>query len=126
MSNVGWGSQRNAEGRANPYAGLSAPATQPGVSRPPVMTQFSYEGWTIYFQEQEPFSWYVSHGCSPVWSSNTDRVYLDNKAEVIEEPLNKEENTEIRCNICKAYLPKYTYLILRRTQKFMNFGKRAL
>lgn len=133
MSYSSWG---------NPYRKLSEPsvfAPERKIPEVPKMTEFTYESWTIHFLEQEPWSWFVTHVC-PISSESapghigigfkqTDAIQFDSPGEVagdVDKPEEKELFTGIKCNICKEVLPKYTYLILRRTQKFMMMGKRSL
>ncbi len=100
-------------------------------------TKFTYEDWTIAFQEQEPFAWYISHHCVEgpntahddenrtihFVGSKSDHIGVDDKHHRETFPGEKELETAIKCYICKAALPKYSYLILRRTQKFLLRGK---
>lgn len=48
---------------------------------------------------------------------------VDDKVKEEGFPGAKELETEIKCYKCKTALPKYSYLILRRTQKFLLIGK---
>lgn len=124
----------------NPYAKLSQRPIVDQIEKnqleKPNFTEFTYEGWTIVFLEREPFTWYVKHNCAPATENATETVgvgYSSNQSKALhydradEEmpPVSAEKLTDIACHTCHAALPAHTYLILRRTHKFMLIGKRT-
>lgn len=86
-------------------------------------TLFTFDGWTIHFQEQEPFAWFVSHECAEGSSSTTtiNNITLNYGHDVAQAT-----SGHAHCYRCKKELPDETLLVLRRTRKFLNFGKKGL
>lgn len=97
---------------------IDAPATR---ANPLVRTQFTFEGWTIHFQETEPHAWFISHDeCSsfaitPVKDGKSAQTIFFGQ---------KHLETDIECEYCKTPCPKYTWLILHRTRQMLLRSRR--
>lgn len=89
-------------------------------------TLFTFEDWTIHFQEHEPFAWFVSHDCNaaegfPHSAAKIGETTIKYGHDVAQAP-----SGNALCYRCKKELPSETLLILRRTRKFLNLGKKGL
>lgn len=74
------------------------------------MTEFTYQDWTIYFQEVEPYTWYLTHTCVnvPVGMVVTDTP----KFPVLDEEF-------AHCILCKVKITSEQFKVLRSTQKML-------
>lgn len=144
-SNVVHGNKGGSWGGGNSFPTPPAPQTPivqivdnlSQVPKETKFTSFTYEGWSIRFQEQEPFAWYIHHECDgkrylAVDDENMGIHYagdrmthigVDDKLQQTGGFGHPELLTGIKCYNCKVAIPKYSYLILRRTQKFLLMGK---
>ena len=131
-----WGASHSTP---TPMVGQVPIVTGPSkVQKETKITTFEYEDWTIHFQEEEPFAWYMTHNCPhegprtagdihglTIKFIGDDKTFIDANDKVqLQTPIGQEHlDTDITCYQCKQKMPKYTYLILRRTQKFLLRGK---